>query len=294
MQKVDLPALQALVSRGRLLQALEEAQKVGTDGTRAVEERVSAWLVGVRCASVRGLHSDARRCAQQARSLAEGAGYQEGSVLALLYEGSAHLHAGDPGEAEPLLLEFMARLEALPGLHNHKPDAYCQLALCYERQKRIEPAVGLYEKGADLYHQAGNYRLAVTVHQSAAWLLLRKGQAAAAEKHLNAAALLLPQSDDVNRADQLAMEAAAYLQQGQHSEAIRCAEEVLVPGCPGAKPWSRTCAAWAAGTVAVEQGRPELAQVMLQAALKDVTDCMDPALMNLVNELRCRLAGIPQ
>lgn len=286
---VDLDTIQGLLARGRLLQALEAAKGLAGDPARPPAERVRGWLLATRAASLRDLHVEARICAEQAHALAAAAGDSAGAALATLYRGQVCLQAGDWGEAEGFLLAFMGQVEVEPDLRGYRADACYQLAMCYEGLKRPEPALHLYQQAAELAHGEGQPARSLTAHQNAAWLALRLGDQAVAEHHLSRAALLLAAGQDSHRTNQIALEAVAHLRQGDQALAVQSAEEVLMPGCPGARPWSRTCAAWVAGEVAMEQGRSELAAVMVGAALREVVESRDVALMNYVTDLRRRV-----
>lgn len=288
---MDLVQVRALVARGRYLQALAEARRLGSDPSLPLPDRVDALLLAVRCASLRGLHAEAYQHAAEARGMACAAGDAGRMTLADLYAGAAALEAGDWQAAETHLLGALARIDGLPNLAGQRAMAYYQLAVAYERQHRHEAALALYQQAADLFHKAGDARRALWAHHNAAWLLIRLGRTADAALHLDAATLLLPEGEDAQRANHVALEAAALLAQGRREEAIQAAEEVLLPGYPGARPWSRACAAWVAGQVALAEGRPDLAQVMVRVAAKEAPDCQDAALVDLVGDLSRQLVA---
>lgn len=55
---MGLAELQALLDRGRYLEALQQAREMAADESLAVEPRVDALLLAVRAASLRQLHTE--------------------------------------------------------------------------------------------------------------------------------------------------------------------------------------------------------------------------------------------
>lgn len=293
MWRVDLVELRTLEQRGLLLRALEGARHLAEDATQPADVRVEALFVACRCAAYRQLYAEAYGYAERARGMAEAAGDPQRAARARLFAGWALLEAGAPGDAEEHLLAFLEAAEKYPALREQKFRALFHLAVAYERLRRPEPAVALYQQAAELAE--GTWRL--KCQHNAAWLLLRlqRNEEAAAQLDLAATEMANEGWNEekiAHRTAHLALQAVYYYQVGRIDEAMDAAEEVLTPGVPGTTEWARTCAAWVAASVALDKGRQDLANVMLKAALRYAPDCKDPALMNLVTALRGRVESL--
>lgn len=212
-------------------------------------------------------------------------GMPDERAVARYYAGIATLELGDPGAAEEHLLAALAG--PLPA--QHTAAAQYNLARAYGRLQQPDTAISMYRRAAAGFATRGDSWHLLRARQNLAWLLLCQGQTGAARAELDDALPLL-RDGSPEQAHQLTLEAIALAQIGQIAEAARICEELLTSGHPAATSWDRCCAAWLAGELARQEGRPDLAREMLTEAERHADRAQDPRLWNRIGDLRRYLA----
>lgn len=292
---MDLSEIRSLVDRGQLLRGLDEAKRLADDPRQEPAVRVQALHLACRCAAGREMHTEGYGFAQRARGIAEGAGLEELAALSDHFAGYALVMAGDPSTAEAYILNALSATETYSSLQDRRPEALYNLGICYERMRRYEAAYRTYSQAAAGLERTGRLQQALQAFHNAAWVALRARQGDRAAQFLEEAGRLLNAGSGSHQADQLALEAALALHHGARERAVSLSEEVLLPGRKDVTPWASTLAAWVCCSVALEQGRPDLAAAMHTVSKTYAPLCRDTALMNIVSGLQAQIeaAGGP-
>jgi len=153
----------------------------------------------------------------------------------------------------------------------------------YERHKLIERGKRAVS--------AGEHRDAAHSYQNAAWLAMLGRQVEKAQALLAQAAELSDGMIPGDRAQQQALEAYALCLAGEGAAAMQRVESILNDGRTEATPWARCLALVTAAELALAEGRGGLAAGLVQAAQEQVVHARNVRLMNLLTDLRRRVAA---
>lgn len=200
-----------------------------------------------------------------------GSGMEE--TRAHLIAGIGMTMAGDWQAGESHLLQ------ALVGdLSELKPHALYNLAICYEHQARADLAASLYSAAATEFRDAGNSAAAAAAHHNACWALVCRGNLDAALQHFGEA-----DGEPSVGLEHTALAAYLALQAGNTDTALTLAGE-LCESC--AKPWPLALACLVAGTIEIQRGDADTAELHYQRGRSLLLDARDTRLMNLYVGLR--------
>lgn len=278
---MDLAEVQVLVACGRYLRALDYGEHLGCDEERPVAERVEALLLACRAAGALRRSFAARDLAQMALALAGG--QEPLATQARLYLGMA---LGDLGEHEAALAQFVAVQEAsrAPAHRRRLGQALYHMALAYERLKRIDHALEVYEQACQAYDQAGYTQGVVRCRQNAAWLLLTQGQTAEGVTLLWDVAPLMPSATEEQRCNQLALTAFALMDEDPAEARSLCEELLATERTVNA--WARACAAYVSARLLLARGQRTALRQCLAEVAGTIEAARDTRLFNLFAALR--------
>lgn len=276
---MDLEQVRELLTRGRCVTALRVATEAAEQSTGA--QRAQYLLLAAGATTQLGMHRETARLAGDALAAATDTILQAKARIAL---AAAALYQGDPHQAEDYLVHV--NLAALPD--DLAGPAQYNLGMAYEAKRRHDAASGAYAAAAEKFRRCGQTHHECLARLNLAWLRLDRADLGWARRELARVAEIAAPSSTA-QAQLLAMEAMAARIAGQSAEAVRICEDLLVPGQGHVTGWCRCFAAWLTATMALDEGRPDLARQFLDRARREAEAARDPCLWNRLTELQNRL-----
>lgn len=290
--EVPLVKLEQLLGAGAYLQVRREADRLLLEGNLSVREEGLVYRTACRACLSLAEYYAAAKLGERAVERANEAGDSMTLGRAHFDLGSAYLYIGDTYGAEQNLEAFLSLLPSLTGLERWEGMAHYNMSHVHRQRKQWPNAIVALHRAAGLFERTGQKAESAQVALDLAWCHLMLGEPTFAAPHLAALEeYLRTHHDDGLSADLICEKALYYRLEGDIPTSTRLCQEIFMPGRQGVTPKHLGEATWVMGENALDLGRMEEASLFANMSLDHAARDNYPTLMNLVCDLRRRIAS---
>lgn len=278
--------LEALVSRGELLQAHREAKRL------LIEEHTNPASQGRLYRLLARIHAETGEI-YAATKLYELAWPLLLKALDWDYLGMVRselgitwLTIGDIPAAINCFAAYLLDFERYRRARSSRGFVHYNYGLALCRSRRPQEAAAQYHEALEWLAVHGFTELIGETHQNLAWLHCDLDELEQAERALDLADSLSDRLPPRFKTQQLVCQAYLLMKQKRIGSALNLVEEILNPGRPDTLPAHRGHAAWIAGTIAVQCGWEDSARFFADVIADEAVNGIDVGIANRLSTLR--------
>jgi tetratricopeptide (TPR) repeat protein len=282
--------LEALVSRGELLQARREANRFLIEGNLLPANQGRLYRVLGRIHAEQGEVFAAAKMYELAWPLLLKSRDWDYLGMVCSELGIMWLTIGDLPAALSCFGAYLLDFEHYQRARSSRGFVHYNYGLALSRSRRPREAVAQYHEALEWFAEKGFTELFGETHQNLAWLYCDLDELQLAKRALIVADSFSDRLPPRFRTQQLVCRAYLLMKEKRIGSALALVEEVLNPKRQDSLAAHRGHAAWIAGTVAVKCGREDTARYFAELVANEVVEGNDLGVANRLSTLRKMIA----